>query len=82
MLFSAYDVDKIAREMAQDFYDKDRCQIVYGIHKPSEKDAHLHIHFALNTVNFDNGNKRRENRRQTKEREERFQEITRKAIQF
>ena len=74
------EVDKIARKMALDFYDTDRCQVVYGIHKPSGKDTHLHIHFALNTVNFDNGNKRRENRRQTKEREERFQEITNLTI--
>lgn len=66
--------------MAQDFYATDKCQVVYGIHKPSGKDTHLHIHFALNTVNFDTGNKRRENRRQTKKREERFREITNDVI--
>lgn len=69
-------VDKLARKMAKDFYDTDKCQVIYGIHKPTGKDSHLHIHFALNTTNFDNGNKRRENKRQTKEREQRFQKIT------
>lgn len=69
------DVDKIARKMAQDIYDTDHCQVVYAIHEPSETVTSLHIHFAINTVNFVNGNKRRENMRQTKEREERFREI-------
>lgn len=74
------DVDKLARKMAEDFYDTDKCQVVYGIHKPSEKDSHLHIHFVVNTTNFDNGNKRRENKRQTKEREQRFRAITHDAF--
>lgn len=74
------DMDKLARKMAKDFYDTDKCQVVYGIHKSSEKDSHLHIHFALNTTNFDNGNKRRENKRQTKEREQRFRDITHDAF--
>lgn len=69
------DVDEIARKMAYDFYELDKCQVVYGIHRSSEKDKHMHIHFVINTVNYITNNKRRENTRQTKEREIRFQQI-------
>lgn len=69
------DIDSLARKMAYDFYDIDHCQVVYGVHAPFEAGKHLHIHFAINTVCYDTGNKRRENRRQTKEREGRFQKI-------
>ena len=74
------DVDKLARKMAYDFYNTDNCQVIYAVHKPSEKDTHMHIHFVINTVNFVNCNKRRENMRQTKEREARFREMTERAI--
>ena len=58
----------------------DHCQVVYAVHRPSGEDAHTHIHFAVNTVNYMDGNKRRENKRQTREREERFQKIVADAI--
>lgn len=74
------DIDAIAREMAYDFYEKDHCQVVYAVHRPHEKNTHTHIHFAVNTVNYMNGNKRRENKRQTREREARFQKIVADAI--
>lgn len=74
------DLDALAREMAQDFYERDNCQVVYGVHKPDDAEKHIHIHFGINAVNFINGNKRRENMRQTKEREERFREMTERAI--
>lgn len=77
---SHLDIDAIAREMAYDFYEKDHCQVVYAVHRPSGEDAHTHIHFAVNTVNYMDGNKRRENKRQTREREERFQKIVADAI--
>ena len=69
------DVDKIARKMAYDFYERDKCQVVYGIHRSSKTDKHMHIHFAINTVNYITGKKRRENTRQTRERETLFQQI-------
>lgn len=69
------DIDKIARKMAYDIYERDNCQVVYGVHRPSGTDKHMHIHFAINTVNYATGNKRHENIRQTKERENRFQKI-------
>ncbi len=69
------DIDKVAREMAYDFYEEDKCQVVYAVHAPSNEDKHLHIHFAVNTVNYCTGKKRRENKRQTKEQEKRFQNI-------
>lgn len=75
------DLDALAREMAHDFYERDNCQVVYGVHKPDDAEKHVHIHFGINAVNFINGNKRRENMRQTKEREERFREMTERAIE-
>lgn len=73
------DVDRIARKMAYDFWERDHCQVVYGVHKPDGNDSRLHIHFAINPVDYTTGNKRRENTRQTRERQERFGEIVRKA---
>lgn len=76
-VISAYnlDIDTIARQMTENFFEKDHCQAVYGVHAPDRDDSHLHIHFAVNAVCYDTGNKRRENMRQTKEREEHFQKI-------
>ena len=72
---SGISLDHLARRMAQDFYDTDHCQVVYGIHRPEGREKHLHIHFAVNTVSFMDEKKRRENRSQTKARSERFQKI-------
>lgn len=69
------DADKIARKMAYDFYVQDGCQVIYGVHTPVKANQHLHIHFAVNTVNYKTGNKRRENKQQLKEREQRFHKI-------
>lgn len=69
------DIDKVAREMAYDFYRNDHCQVVYGVHAPDKKGKHTHIHFVVNTVNFQTGGKRRESMRQTKKRGLRFQKI-------
>lgn len=74
------DVDTIARKMAYDFYEKDHCQVVYGIHRPPDKNKKLHIHFAVNTVSYVTCNKRRENKRQTKERNSRFNKIVADAV--
>ena len=69
------DIDKIARKMANDFYTIDNCQVIYGVHKPEYEDKHMHIHFAINSVNYRTGNKRRENKSQTNKRNFRFQKI-------
>lgn len=74
------DIDRIARKMAYDFYENDNCQVVYGVHFQDKEEKHLHIHFAINTVNYKTGKKRRENKRQTKERECRFQKIVQDEI--
>lgn len=75
------ELDSLARKMAYDFYKTDHCQLLYAIHSPSEEGKHLHVHFAINTINYATGNKRRENMRQTKEREERFQRIIANEIE-
>ena len=69
------DIDRLAREMAYTFYETDHCQVLYGVHSPSKEDAHLHVHFAINTVSFETGNKRRENISQTRERNTQLQNI-------
>lgn len=69
------DIDQLAREMAYTFYETDHCQVLYGVHYPSEEEAHLHIHFAINTVSFETGNKRRENISQTNDRNSLFQKM-------
>lgn len=74
------ELDRMARNMARDIYERDHCQVVYGVHRPDKGDGHMHIHFAINTVDWQTGRKRRENRRQTKEREARFQKIVEEEI--
>ena len=80
VLNNKLDVDAIAREMAYDIYEKDHCQVIYAIHYASKETAIMHIHFAINTVNFVTGNKRHENKWQTKERESRFNKIMNDAV--
>lgn len=75
------DVDKIARKMAYDFYEKDHCQVVYGAHTKDRGNDCIHIHFVINSVNFATGNKRRENMRQTQERQDRFRQILKEEIE-
>ena len=73
------DLDSLARRMAYNFYDNDHCQVIYAVHHPKEG-GRLHFHFAVNTVNFINGNKRRENYSQNREREKRLGKIVAEAI--
>lgn len=75
------DVDKIARKMAYDFYERDHCQVVYGAHTKDSGNDCIHIHFVINSVNFTTGNKRRENMRQTRERQDRFRQILKEEIE-
>lgn len=69
------DIDEIARRMARDIFEQDHCQVIYGVHAPNNAEKHLHIHFAINAVNYRTGNKRHENRSQTRERDIRFNQI-------
>jgi hypothetical protein len=71
--------EKLAKEMASDFY-KDGFQVYYGVHKKDSQDKHLHIHFAINTVNFRTGMKRHENITDTQNREKRLEHIIANAI--
>lgn len=68
------DVDRIARHMAEDFYNEG-FQVVYGIHRSNIEEKHMHVHFVINTVNFRTGRKRRENKTSTRSREKKFQKI-------
>lgn len=76
---SSISVEKLAKEMALDFY-KDGFQVYYGVHKKDNSANNLHIHFAVNTVNYITGNKRRENKSATKKRGQKFQRIVEDAL--
>lgn len=73
-------VKKLAEEMAFDFY-RNGFQVYYGVHKKDECTNNLHIHFAINTVNYITGNKRREYQSATKKREIKFRCIVDKSLQ-
>ncbi|MDE6943930.1 MAG: relaxase/mobilization nuclease domain-containing protein [Lachnospiraceae bacterium] len=75
ILKSGTDINLIARQMARDIFEQDHCQVIYGIHAPDRDESHLHIHFAINTVNYCTGHKRHENMSQTHNRSERFNKI-------
>lgn len=75
ILKSGTDIDQISRQMARDIFEQDHCQVVYGIHNPDKTEPHLHIHFAINAVNYCTGDKRRENMTQTHNRNIRFNKI-------
>lgn len=67
------DVESIARHMAYDIYTSDDCQVVYAVHNHIENSKeHLHIHFAINTINFSTSKKRRENKQLTNARQKEF----------
>ena len=69
------DIDEIARRMARDIFEQDHCQVIYGVHAPNNAEKHLHIHFAINAVNYRTGGKRHENMTQTLERNRRFNQL-------
>lgn len=84
---------KLADEMAAVLSDG-QYQVFYGIHtgagtdkdtsalSETEKcqDGHLHIHFAVNTVNFQTLNKRQETKAATREHEKQLQELVEKNL--
>lgn len=47
-------------------------QVAYALHKPDSDCKHLHLHFAVNTVDFHTGNKRQENWQQTAKHQEKL----------
>ena len=67
-------LENIAKKMAQDFY-ADGFQVYYGVHKPDKTETHIHVHFAVNTVNFRTGKKRHENMGDTQRRQDRLRQI-------
>ncbi len=68
-----------SQECARFFYEKG-FQVVFAIHTDMEKG--VHIHFAVNTVNYMNGKKWSCGEREMKERETLFQIIIRKYQQI
>lgn len=73
--------DSIARKMANEFFN-DGFQVYYGVHNKDTGTDNLHIHFAVNTVNFKTGKKRHENMIETKRNEQKFRDIVNKEIRY
>lgn len=53
---------------------------MYAVHRKSADERRVHVHFIVNAVNFKNGKKRRENKRETEERERRFGEVVEQEL--
>lgn len=75
------DLEHMARQMADDFF-QDGTQVVYAVHEKEAKEGglNLHIHFAVNTVNYRTGKKRRENKTDTQKRSDRMSRIVQENI--
>lgn len=69
----------LARKMAREIYEEG-FQVYYGIHKKDGDDGHLHIHFAVNTVNYKTKLKRHENMQKTNEHGQKFSAIVDEEI--
>ena len=65
----------------EDILKNDGFQVYYGVHKKDSHSSNIHIHFAVNTVNFITQKKRHENYQATKEREERLNRIVNDSVQ-
>ena len=71
---------ELAKKMATDFY-QEGFQVYYGVHRGDKDNPHLHIHFAVNTVNFRTGKKRHEGKKETASRQQRLQQMVAQAIE-
>ena len=60
--------------MAKDFF-RDGTQVMYAVHNRNEKEKDIHVHFAVNTVNYKTNQKRRENKTDTENRSKRMNKI-------
>ena len=67
------DMGEIARRMAENIY-REGFQVAYAVHSKTGKE-NVHVHFAVNTVNYRDQRKRRETKAETRRREEAFQRI-------
>lgn len=69
-------LDTVARECCKVYYSAG-FQVVYAIHYEPEK--YYHIHFVVNSINYENGLKWHTNFNDNKQRERIFQNILREA---
>lgn len=60
-------------EKISDCYLQDRHQVLFAIHHDPEKK--VHIHFVVNTVNYESGKKYHSSKEDLKRREKKFNEI-------
>ena len=60
--------------MAKDFF-RDGTQVMYVVHNRNENEKDIHVHFAVNTVNYKTNQKRRENKTDTENRSKRMNKI-------
>ena len=71
--------EMVARELARNIYNEG-FQVFWGIHLKDMDSLRVHVHFAVNTVNFRTGRKRHENMTATKERQKQMQRIIERII--
>lgn len=77
---SGADVDAIARKMAREFFEEG-VQVLYAVHSRDEHNRDIHVHFAVNTVSYRTGKKRRENKTDTRNRSWKMNEIVKEEVE-
>lgn len=72
------DLGEVARRMAEDIY-REGYQVAYAVHNKTDTE-NVHVHFAVNTVNFRTWRKRHENMAETSRRQKVFRQIVEEAM--
>ena len=68
----------VARRMAEDIY-QEGYQVAYAVHNKTDTE-NVHVHFAVNTVNYRTWGKRHENMAETSRRQRVFRQIVEEAM--
>lgn len=72
------DLGDVARRMAEDIY-QEGYQVAYAVHNKTDTE-NVHVHFAVNTVNYRTWGKRHENMAETSRRQRVFRQIVEEAM--
>lgn len=73
------DIGAVASRMAEDIY-QEGYQVAYAVHNKTDTE-NIHVHFAVNTVNYRTWKKRHENMSETSRRQRVFRQIVKEALQ-
>lgn len=72
------DLGDVARRMAEDIY-QEGYQVAYAVHNKTDTE-NVHVHFAVNTVNYRTWGKRHENMAETSRWQRVFRQIVEEAM--